>query len=627
MMKRHALRPGMSILTLSLLSSLTLLTACGGGGKDAPAPAPALPSMGTEQPKVPDPTVASVTAADEPYIVAASSLAKLDKSFTPAYQLNILDGKTQATKKSFSFSSPIDQQWITTKKTVRTLDTSGGGRQYVEVEKGSHSLYVIMPVGDEHQVFQIDLAQGSDLVPKRISSIKHACQIVGSYLINKDGSDAAIYVKEVPDGKDCSSAADNVQTIVRTNDAATTPSRKPLTTDDAIVAKLFKDGVLTGVLAKENVTNDKGVVTQGQLVVLAPTLDSKLQSTAVSISATVSKFSTLADYPLEGVEWIADAPGEVNAGYFRLQQFDFSDNAYTNRLYKLTWDADKNTTSVSAVLYNLEGGVISNKGLNDNKYVYFTNKDLVMYGPTATGQFDALASLKDYLDVNAIGKLVPSYQTGTHLVITQGSPVTAAFSVKKNPDLDKQVVLQLFNTANAFTQADREPQTILGISGSYLISKQRSSYDELDPKATSLKRTNIETGYAEFMNELNRLNVLATIWSATTTNGSRELVSAIVCSKTPSTNGDCAGSGENFRTADFNKMTFGLTLGTLGSTLSSKASVKVPEIVATVNSYFDVTRVVGGGLATYRDPWMFNPGLKGSLKLVTTSTPPTTPSK
>ncbi|MEN9451497.1 MAG: hypothetical protein RLZZ369_556, partial [Pseudomonadota bacterium] len=35
-MKRHALRPGLNTLTLSLLSSLTLLTACGGGGKDAP---------------------------------------------------------------------------------------------------------------------------------------------------------------------------------------------------------------------------------------------------------------------------------------------------------------------------------------------------------------------------------------------------------------------------------------------------------------------------------------------------------------------------------------------------------------------------------------------------------------
>jgi hypothetical protein len=205
----------------------------------------------------------------------------------------------------------------------------------------------------------------------------------------------------------------------------------------------------------------------------------------------------------------------------------------------------------------------------------------------------------------------------------------AAYSVNKNPNVNTTALITLFENDGI-----KLPQTPIGMwhkvttansvetRTPYLITRQRNlDYDNLEPKAYSLKRINLSTGeqMAEWIDGVNRMNILSNIWSQQSINGQRELVSAIFCPRTPGSDGskgNCSSGGDKMQTVDFAKKSAGIVLSTM-STSGEITSVKAGDVYHGINASLNITRFLRG-LDYIEDPWFFNAQLANSLKLVTT---------
>lgn len=655
-MKRHALRPGLNTLTLSLLSSLTLLTACGGGGKDAPAAAaPAADTKPSEPVKAPDPTAKDFSSADEPYFVAETSVAL--RGEPTIYRLNILDGRGPITETkplaatalangTFESSTPFTGKWTVIQKFKRTLEdvtkkeqvevVEDGvkvtkevitklGSQYKEQLLGSGTLVFIQQDGDANKLVEIDLSRNSALTPKPLSSIADACTITGSHLIKRDGSEAAVFVTTAGADKKCGApdsddAKDNLVRIVKTGTTAAEERTKqytPLIDTKQVVSHIYQDGVLTGVLAQ------RGASATTQLEVLSPTLSEVLNTAPIKIG-TVTQYVTSPDDTKLGVEWIAHAPAETGSGYLRLQQFDIRSDKYVNEMYRFSWNATEKAASTSLIDMpnedkKLTPNVPSNKGVYDHRYVYFVDGDLVLYGPTTDPKkpFKPLTSLDELVGKIDTTRVHISHQTQDYLVVrAEGPSLDAAFGVPKDSAL---LSVKLFDNTG---KAKEKQQTPIGLwqkvtktndietRSAYLITKQRSAFDEFPgvPEGYSLKRIDLKIGQdlEEFIDGVNRINVLSPIWSTESINGQRNLVSAIVCPRTvTSKKGNCSTNGDVIKTVDFDKKGFGLVLGKFVNTPVRESDIRAGDVYHGINAFVNLTRNVNG-LATYDDPVFFN---------------------
>lgn len=639
-MKRHQSRLAPTVLTLSLLGAASLLTACGGGGGGAPAEAaPAAPSTPSEPVKPPEPALTDYSSPDEPYLVAQSSFSADGKT---AYQLNVLDGRSQTKVLSVASTEAFTGKWTVIDRISRTLDTTDGGKQYIEKMQGGRTLVYIATVEGKQRLFTIDLtriAYSTPPQPEALADVTNACAITGSHLIKRDGSEAAVYVTTPGADLECGNsqsadatvkaqATDNPTWIVKLAGSATERAASkavtPLVTFNQIVSFIYKNGTLTGALAQT------GSASATRLQVLSPTLDKVLNKTPIVIGTTET-YETAEKNPALGVEWIASEPGETGAGYLRLQTFSKATLKYTNAVHKLSWDEATESATVSAKLLGSEStvGSLTNRGLNDSKYVYFVDGQLVYYGPTsnASRPFTAFAQLKDF--VPGIGnKAYLSMQTDKHLIVRTEGTLNAAFSVKKDPVLANQAVIPLFtNTSITTTQVPLGIWTQVTTSGTttskttYLISRQvQEGFDDRNFGQYSLKRTDISTGYGDFLNDVNRINVLGAVWSPLSTNGQRELLSAIVCPKTADkdSKGDCSSVGDEMKTVDFAKKTFGVLVGKPSTILGQDMSVVGKDFYLGINASVQISRVLAGGIETYEDPWLFNSQFKNSLTLVST---------
>lgn len=640
-MKRHALRPGLNTLTLSLLSSLTLLTACGGGGKDAPAAAAPASEKGSEPVKPPPaPTVADFSSADESYFVAESSALRDGKS--PIYRLTIIDGRSQLAIEGGTFESgtPFTNQWtVTQKSTVSKVDVKEDvlddqgkkidekivGRYYIDKLLGNGSLVLIK----DHKLFEIDLSRGSALTQTSLSPTTIACSITGSHAITRDGSAAAVFVMTAGDDGLCDTDKDNVVRVVKTGettDEARAKSYLPLIKTSQIVRFIHDSGTLTGVLAQDGFGSGST-----QLKVYSPTLSEVISTSPILIGSTAT-YETSASNTKLGVEWIADAPGEVGAGYLRLQQFDIETEKYSNKMFEFKWNPTTKVATTSAEpVMGLFPSALSNKGTNDHKYVYFTNGDRVVYGPTGSAEepFGTLMRISNITPKQSTAKVYISHQSTDYVVVRAEGSLEAAYSVNKNPNVSTTALITLFENDGI-----KLPQTPIGMwhkvttansvetRTPYLITRQRNlDYDNLEPNAYSLKRINLSTGenMAEWIDGVNRMNILSNIWSQQSINGQRELVSAIFCPRTPGTDGskgNCSSGGDKMQTVDFAKKSAGIVLSTM-STSGEITSVKASDVYQGINASLNITRYLRG-LDYIEDPWFFNTQLANSLTLVTT---------
>lgn len=696
-MKRHALRPGLNTLTLSLLSSLTLLTACGGGGKDAPAPAPALPSKGTEQPKVPDPTVASVTAADEPYIVAPSG-EEYDTSLVfdapaPIYRLNILDGQTQIALKTYVFSQPLDKQWITADKILRITEevaapstpassaasaatpassasaptTPTKPPLSYEVNKGAHTLFFIKETAGKRRLTKVDLTRRNEasatiLTETPISAADDVCRILETYSIKKDGTDVVLLVTRPGLDGACGNpdstvesikklADDNITVAVGSNDSVDTPPTDLAQPNSKVIGRFYKEGTLTGILVQKK-TGDN----LAQLDVLSPRMHEVLQAgLSFSLKAPLAPapapapftvFSTpTSGLPNDGATWLTEAPGRVGAAYIRIQKKSaISSSPSFNNLYRINWDEAAKTATVSLQNINLTIGAINTAGFADDTHIFVTNEVTVFRGNTSTpgGSYRGLRTLAKSDKVpdgaDPLYGLVPAYQTDKHLVYKQpnNAGTTSYYVVEKGTDSTTPLTAQGGLLAREINTSNDHLQ-ILGLRGNNLIAQVKD--DQYDVGGLSIAeilipdnitaaiadKYTLGKGQTKVVNAHN-IKVLSRVWGSKYKFGQRQLMNVVVCAKNDNSIGDCLN--EDLRIMDFTNSAFGITLGKLSPT--SAETLKVSEFgnLDTFNNLLLLESGIGGGAVTVRSPWLFNLGIKESLKEIApySAPPPATPS-
>ncbi|HET8870527.1 MAG TPA: hypothetical protein VFM48_08780, partial [Aquabacterium sp.] len=396
-MKRHHLRTAQNIFTLSLMSGLTLLAACGGGGGGGSAAAPAAVAS------APVPTINGESDASEPYIAAPSSYVRqvTTGSYIAQFQLNILDGRTQTLETKIDHGTEsLAGQWTVTHKFDRTVPTA-------EVDLGAQTLYFILNVGGQHQIFQMDLSRDNKAHSyKRISSVTDACSIIDTYPINKDGSKTALIIDTAgPKGvcgstaagasdQDIKDASDNVRKVVETDDADSTPGRPLIDPTAKTLAPLYTAGVLTGVLVQHYDPTDP---THARMDILSPEMDSQLV-TGIAVPGLVDSPKYLIDPSKAevGAEWVADMPHEASGGYLHIQDLTTTISVKDpitnvtkeikgfNNLYQLHWDNATSTASLELQDYALQVGAKSNKGFTDDDFVYIPDGIYLAYGPDPT---------------------------------------------------------------------------------------------------------------------------------------------------------------------------------------------------------------------------------------------------
>lgn len=682
----------MSILTLSLLSSLTLLTACGGGGKSSPGAAAApLAESKPSEPVVIVPTVESVTAADEPYIVSPSG-EEYDTSLVfdapaPIYRLNILDGKTQTTLRTYTFSQPLDKQWVTADKIIRvTVDpaapstpassassassaTSAASSasaastpttptvtfQPYEINKGAHTLFFIKETAGKRRLTKVDLTRrnAAILTETPISAADDVCRILETYPVKKDGTDAVLLVTRAGVDGVCGNpdslveavkkqADDNITVAVGSNDSVDTPPTELIQPTSKIIGRFYKEGALTGILVQKK-TGDN----LAQLDVLSPRMNQALQS-GLSFSlkappapapapAPFTVFSTpTSSFPNNGVTWLTEAPGRVGAAYVRIQKGSVALSGSFNNLYRINWDELTNTATVTLQNISLSIGAINTAGFADDTNIFITNDVTVFRGNAAIagGSYRGLRNLVGD-GASTVYGLAPAYQTDKHVVYTQpnNAGTISYYVVEKGTDAS------LYNAQGGLlaTQTPANKLQILGLRGNNLVAQVKDQdYDvgglsiaeiQIPDNITSAiaDKYTLGKGQTKIVNAHN-IKVLSRVWGSKYKLGQRQLMNVVVCAKNDNSIGDCLN--EDLRIMDFTNSAFGITLGKLNPTAAEKLKVSEFGNLDTFNNLLLLESSIGGGAVTVRSPWLFNLGIKESLKEIApySAPPPATPS-
>lgn len=619
-MKRASTRLGQQTLTLSLLSSLVLLAACGGGGKDEPAAAApaAVPSGPVETPQVPDPTLADVTAADEPYLVAVSSVEyKQDvEAKAPTFQLNILDGKTQTVLHKIAFGKPLTQQWLTVNKIERAFKELADpdnvaanlpGKFVVETDKGPAHLYFIQ----EGVVRHIDLSRRAEAKPvitsTQVSNIADACTLVesDSYPLKLDGSSTALVVTTAGTDKDCAKTEDNVRVLITSDDASDTLPRTLAAPSAKMVKRIYSEGTLSAVLVQEAIPKDdpKATITYSKLSLLSPTQETVLKS-PVALPTTDPKnpITNFRDKNAlgteQGAEWLADMPNQDGgSGYLRLQTLSSS------VIYKLIWDAGAKAAEFS-LAQTLSGTQTSVKSANDGLYTYFAFNNIAYRGPVAgANPFEIISNLGILELESKVSGLTPQYQTKTHVIYTQNDPATSGWAVPKSKA-----------NGAAYKLFQSEPQRgapiqVVGQRGNTLVVLGKDGFDNAGMGVATLDiQRAAKDGNITFA-QVHNIALTTPIWTATRINGQAGIDTLIVR----------AQGGGVFNTVDLANMKLGIGLGEVDSAFADAPATVTPgkNNLATLNNRFDVTMSLYG-YVTSRDPWLYNVGVKNSLLKIDT---------
>lgn len=634
-MKRASSRLGSQALTLSLLSSMVLLAACGGGGKDEPAAAApaAVPSGPVETPQVPDPKVSDLTAADEPYIVAVSSVEPNPKfdSTPPTYQISILDGKlydaddtSGVVLHKIALTMPPKQKWLTINTIERSLKDAeypdplakpvNGktpmllGKQIVEVNKGANQLYYILPTTQtDPKDPKVTLVQGTvhflDLTrrqapkfeSKQVSNLTTACELVDSYPLKLNGSATALLVTTGGPDQNCSTTADNTRVLITSADDETVSARTLLLPNAKLIKRLYQNGELAGVLMQEAIPNTTPA--RAKLTMLSATQDDVLLSPVKF--PTADPAVTFTDFPntgLLGSEWLGNVAGsDSGEGYLRLQ------GSLNSQIYRFVWSAaDKSATL--KFMQQLPGVEASISSLNDMGFTYFSFNNVVYRGPIAgTDKFEQLYNLgslsKQGFDTTI--PPVPRYQTASHIVFTQGEPAVAAWAVTKTKTSGTAYKL--------FQSTGLNPVQLVGQRGKTLVVLGKDSFDTIGMGVATLEIERAPDGLS--FAQVHNIELTTPIWSNTVVDGVGNIDNLIVRAK----------GGGAYNTVDLVNMKYGISLGGIdGDQADSVKVVPSQRSLSSLNNRFDVTMELYGNLLTRQSPWLFNVNVPNSLKQIDT---------
>ncbi|MDE2594251.1 MAG: hypothetical protein KGL57_08430 [Burkholderiales bacterium] len=648
-MKRHHQRQAQQLLTLSLMGSLALLAACGGGGKGTAAPVAAVAASAVAS----EPTLLEVTDPNEPYLVSASSTVSEIASKTK-YQLNIIDGGTQAVRQKISLTLPLEGHWFTVNRIEKNVDKGPSTLYYVNetpklINPADPSMGFRQHPGG--QVFQVDLRRGSDLALKAISGVFHACYIKDHYNQEQDGSKTALILTTAGPDEECGNAngtktekdqtTDNQDVVIVTDDAGGTPevpgkvgitgvpatasspevlavaavptipevpgkapSVPAISSKDYTVTVLQylyqNSGSLTGVLVERKAKKDP---TSAQLFVLSPSLDKILTATGVTFTGGATDFTSYTvntTKPEVGVQWIARAPSSYSNGYLRLQ--DTTATTPFNRLYKFTWD--NSTATAKVELDNtriLKAGTVSTPAVTDDQYIYYVDGQALVYGPTAETELPfQTRNLKftDYTDpVNEV------LQTPSSVIVVQKSgAMTHVFAISKKT-----------GTAQEITSAPSNKFKLLGVRGDTVYVAQDTnvfSFSATVPwDSTDIKKN--------FQTLTRGVLVQMSVKDNTRVYDASPLSSLVTCVPTDLLGDSCRNS--TLKVFDLEKAAFTKELGSMTIADSDQVTVSTTsDPLAATNNVFQVTKTLPDGATKRVDPWLFHPKAAQSLTFIET---------
>ncbi|MFN4265670.1 MAG: hypothetical protein ACK4F8_08005 [Aquabacterium sp.] len=612
-MKRHQSRLAPTVLTLSLLGAASLLTACGGGGGGGGEPAPAAPSTTPSEP-----TLTTETDPNEPYIVAPSNY---ESEFRSEYRLNVLDGLTQQVVKSIRFNGPLDYQWDVSTKIDRSKPDAA-------VILGSHTLFYIQSVGEQRHLFKMDLSKTSgSLTPVRISAEISACAIWGSYPIQKSGDATALIVYTGGSDNNCATESDNKNVIVSSADSTAQAGRTSVVqATDKILASLYRAGELKGMLVQRT----SGLV--GQLDIISPLQDKTLVSAvtydlagAPGINRTTYDVSP--DKPEEGAEWIADEPGETGNGYLRIQQFKersvpglSKKLPASNVLYRLEWDSQAATPTARLIdqEYALQLNSLTNKGVTDGSKVYIPSGRYIIYGPdtssAAESRFARLGDLGSLVNAPTI----EMFSTEKHLAViqTKGDKTTIQ-------SMNKLTGVAINLVADATDLELYGIKTKLDSKGKYETAYLYAGALQVGGIHRNLIRYNLGGKPLEVLADpiLPEAKVITPIWDKTIRNGYAELSDILLCTPTSVLSENCLD--ETLRTIDLTAPPrstdpFKVTVGRLVNSDTNSISVSAVGSIAGRNGALIVDKLIGSGVKSRQDVWLFHPSVSNSLKVIET---------
>lgn len=605
-MKRHQSRLAPTVLTLSLLGSLSLLTACGGGGGDDPAPAaPAAESKPVEVVKVPDPTVETSTAADEPYLVA-QSYAIFNPEFDPtpeAFQLNILDGKTQKLKKAISVSRELFDEWRILgqwKEANRLL--SDGKTSVIDIaDSAPNNLFYLNKTETGTALFHVNLNRGSDLIPRQVSNVQDACKLEDYYTVASkllkavtpavaDEPEVALILRTAGDDGDCATTEDNTLKVVLSTYADTVAPKTLVKPNARIVTRVSEGTALKGFIIEDATDKPERKkmsmlnVTMSEVVMDA--IPFKLGADAPTQTSYLAS-----GYPL-GAQQLGFDPTDNGARFIRIQG---TSNA---QILRLKWN-EKTSLVETSYLQTLTGTSAAVGSIADSKYIYFAFNNVAYRGPVAGASkpFELLYNLGSNDGIVKNVPLVPKFQNDGYVVFTQNEPATVAWAVPKTPGVGHKVV----------QSSPLSPIKIIGQRDDSLVVLAKEEPFDKDGYGVALVDFNYANAPLRF-NDLHNTELVSVVWSPFRLLGDR-VDTVIVKPKT----------GFTLHALNLNTLKGNTELGTLDADFADSYEVTTTDTALTgKNSFVNVKMVLYGNVVTRMNPWLFHPSIPNSLVQIDT---------
>lgn len=587
-MKRHHQRQAQQLLTLSLMGSLALLAACGGGGKGGEAPA-------VVQSTTPvDKTIREVADPNEPYMVAASGWStSLDgKNLT----LNVIDGPLQTTVSSIDLGATAGaQQWTVADKVTQSGTT---------ITRAPTSLFFIK----NHQLFRAGLSRADNpKVPVQLSNATTLCTIQSTYPLTYGTASAAVVVTSSDGTNPCGSSKDKTQVITTEMTSTEDPITPPIQAFKRLQGLYDASGVLKGVLVEK--ANSDG--TEAQLALWSNDLKTEI-TPKVALARDKADYST---YPLKkgnsayGAQWITNMPNSNLGGYIRVK-VTVSPTLEHNYLFKTEWTADKGLTA-SYINYALDDTAVTNMGVTDSKHAYFVDGADLVYGPFPSDGAPFQRFSLDLLSASTSSKLLDVQQSPNHVVASvQSGGEVSTYGIDKN------------NGAMGYLGGGRSTDgyRFLGMRGEIAYVQSRSYDSTLFRIAqTDMSLINFET-FTSSTTTLSDVLIVGTLADRSTTLTSPDINGVIVCSPSAlSAVPTC--HRKTLKVFDLAKKAYAAEIGTIESLESRQVTITGGGSSSNSN-YLSVTRnLTSGTNDVVNDVWAFHPLAPHSLKQVVAPDP------
>lgn len=607
-MKRHHQRQAQQILTLGLLGSLALLTACGGGGKGGgAAAAPAAV-------EAKDPSVIEVADANEPYLAAASAFSTKVMGYDDkgnaiyannGYVLKVFDGITQEVRYEFNLGTQSNADlW-------RVLPEQSGGDAFTiasgNATAASKTVNGRVVFVQDGKLLQFNLKRSAtSSTAQQLSGLTNVCSIREWLPLNVSNTKSAVLVNTAGSDSICGNTNDKLA-VVTTEMTAASPSLTPVAQDFKVIRSLFADdGAPLGVL----VQNKTGPAS-AQLALWNASLDTAKTPTIklIKAAADISTFMTSGDDINFTAQWVVGSPKTLSSGYVRIR-----DNATTSpSLFKVSIDGTGGAIAEQTDLALQNAPV--HMGIQDGADVYIVNGKYIVKNIASDLSgltFESVLGSGSYYGTLTGVTLKGIYQSSTNLLMHIETGIKEQYLYAVNKSTAKASFVNYGQVGDAFE--------FLGLNGENVYVSRIGDY----AGARNVIRTDMALlgGITSHQDPVLKNIIRASVQKNNTqTRYGQSLSSVVVCQLSSPLDENCLGKTLKL----FNTATNTLTneVGAISATNASDFSITGDGLSGYSNVLMVTKQRTNGD--KYSDVWTFHPGAPRSLKEPKALPAPVTP--